>query len=176
MLTNHHDHNYAYPSVSGTKRAGSTAGGERHHSTIVVQSQPQGMTQSKINTISTSNKFGGGATDYSYNIGPTQYKQTIGPKNATKFSELKFHHTALDFNKSQMSASHNNGSLIQGNATQLISSSQKYQSVGPKKGNNSIDLGSKAAAHNITQNVMNQKASGSSSYQQKQNLQYNYTQ
>lgn len=43
---------------------------------------------------------GHGGTDYSYNIGPTAYKQIGAPKNAaTKFSDLKFHHTALDFNK-----------------------------------------------------------------------------
>ena len=75
------------------KRAGSTATGDRQHNTIVVASS----NPSKMSHIN-----GGITTDYSYNIGPTsQYKNSVAPKNATKFSDLKFHHTALDFNKTQ---------------------------------------------------------------------------
>jgi|APSaa5957512535_1039671.scaffolds.fasta_scaffold136537_1 hypothetical protein len=67
-----------------------------------------------------------GTTDYSYNIGPTQYKQSTAPKNAaTKFSDLKFHYTALDFNKG--------GNSVQG----------QKQMTGNKRGNNSIDISGK---------------------------------
>jgi hypothetical protein len=49
------------------------------------------------------------------------------PKNAaSKFSDLKFHHTALDFNKP--------GSVI---------SATKNQMTGGKRGNNSIDISGK---------------------------------
>ena len=50
------------------------------------------------------------------------------PKNATKFSDLKFHHTALDFNKP--------GSVI---------SAPKNQMTGGKRGNNSIDISGKSS-------------------------------
>jgi hypothetical protein len=45
------------------------------------------------------------------------------------------------------------------NNTQVINSSQKYATAG-KKGNNSIDLGSKAAAQNVTHTVMAAKQGG----------------
>lgn len=72
-----------------------------------------------------------GATDYSYNIGPTSYKQmgVSAPKNAaTKFSDLKFHHTALDFNKA--------GGVVGGNKSNMS---------GGKRGNNSIDISGKSS-------------------------------
>jgi len=51
------------------------------------------------------------------------------PKNAaTKFSDLKFHHTALDFNKA--------GGVIGG---------AKSQMTGGKRGNNSIDISGKSS-------------------------------
>ena len=87
------DH-YSYP-VS--KRAGSTAAGDRQHQTLIVGQNKMGhMSQNA------------GTTDYNYHIGPAnQFKQTVAPKNATKFSDLKFHHTALDFNKnSQQNPNH----------------------------------------------------------------------
>mmetsp|Transcript_2181 Transcript_2181/g.3255 ORF Transcript_2181/g.3255 Transcript_2181/m.3255 type:complete len:84 (-) Transcript_2181:542-793(-) len=81
----------------------------------------------------------------------------MGQKNAAKFQDLKFHHTTLDFNKSQMSTSQNTQGLM--GSTAMVTTNHKYQSVGPKKANNSVDLGSKAAAQNITQTVMNTKQS-----------------
>ena len=52
------------------------------------------------------------------------------PKNAaTKFSDLKFHHTALDFNKP--------GSVISTNKNQNM--------TGGKRGNNSIDISGKSS-------------------------------
>ena len=133
------------------KRAGSTAAGDRQHQTIVVGSNNQvgGGKMSHLSTHNANANNSGGTTDYSYNIGPTsQYKQSAAPRNGTKFSDLKFHHTALDFNKNAANNPANN--------TQIITSSQKYSTAG-KKGNNSIDLGSKAAAQNITHTVMNVK-------------------
>ena len=50
------------------------------------------------------------------------------PKNAaTKFSDLKFHHTALDFNKA--------GGVV----------GPKSHMTGGKRGNNSIDISGKAS-------------------------------
>jgi len=66
--------------------------------------------------LSTHNGNGnniGGTTDYSYNIGPTsQYKQSVAPRNGTKFSDLKFHHTTLDFNKNPGPNTANNTQII----------------------------------------------------------------
>lgn len=79
------DDHYQY---SVGKRGGSTAAGDRQHQTIVVASSHPSKMMSQVPT-----------TDYSYNIGPT-YQQNQAPRNATKFSDLKFHHTQMDFNKS----------------------------------------------------------------------------
>lgn len=51
------------------------------------------------------------------------------------------------------------GQMAGGNHTQVITGSQKYSTAG-KKGNNSIDLGSKAATQNITHQVMASKHGG----------------
>lgn len=102
-------------------------------------------------------------TDYSYNIGPTQYKQSVGGQpRPTKFSDLKFHHTTIDFNKTQTAGTvqnSGNGLALGGgggpmqhpqNGVQMLGKNQKYavpgntggiHNTGGKKTNHSIDLG-----------------------------------
>lgn len=67
-------------------------------------------------------------TDYSYNIGPTSFgKQNGVARNTTKFSDLKFHNTTIEFNKNATTSITTYPSKASGNVV--------------RKANNSIDLG-----------------------------------
>ena len=83
-----------------------------------------------MGSFNTQNHIQTGATDYSYNIGPTNYKTSVAPRNVQKFSDLKFHNTAMDFNKAVTQST-------------IGSYTKPVHTTGVKKTNNSVDLGSK---------------------------------
>jgi hypothetical protein len=149
------------------KRAGSTAVGERQHTQTIPMSKNQNLNAT---------------TDYSYHIGPSQYKQSStmnvpssgGPRHAQKFADLKFHHTAIDFNKTQqagntslnstLQTSHQNnqpiksGNKYSGTKKQFDLGSNLNQGTTAKKTNHSVDLGGRAPSNNAAnQNIMMSK-------------------
>lgn len=93
-----------YDTFSMHKRGNSTiVMSDLANQSVIVASNntmiPNHKRQQTHSHLATNNNYKTeGTQDYSYNIG-SQFKQNSNLQNTTKFSDLKFHHTTIDFNK-----------------------------------------------------------------------------